>query len=218
MPAIARSPKRATYNWHSAGLTFAGHFYEIAAGGDAPIATEALKRIADLYAIEAEMRGRSADERRNVRQDRTRPLVEALKTWMEVKLAAVSQKGKVAEAIRYALSRWDGLCRFIEDGRVEINSNIVERAIRPLAINRKNALFAGSDGGGEHWAILASLIETCKLNNVDPEAYLTDVLARLVEDHPANRLDELASLELGQSLPGPKGRVTSLTFHTRRAP
>ena len=125
-------------------------FYEIAAGGDAPIATEALKRIADLYAIEAEMRGRSADERRKTRQDRTRPLVEALKTWMEVKLAAVSQKGKVAAALRYALSRWDGLCRFIEDGRVEIDSNIVERAIRPLAIGRKNWLFAGSDGGGEH--------------------------------------------------------------------
>ena len=166
-------------------------FYEIAAGGDAPIATEALKRIADLYAIEAEMRGRSADERRKTRQDRTRPLVEALKTWMEVKLAAVSQKGKVAAALRYALSRWDGLCRFIEDGRIEIDSNIVERAIRPLAIGRKNWLFAGSDGGGEHWAILASLIETCKLNNVNPEAYLTDVFDRLVEGHPINRLDEL---------------------------
>ena len=92
-------------------------FYEIAAGGDAPIATEALKRIADLYAIEAEIRGRSADERRNVRQDRATPLVEALKTWMELKLAAVSQKGKVAAALRYALSRWAGLSRFLDDGR-----------------------------------------------------------------------------------------------------
>jgi transposase len=166
-------------------------FYEIAAGGDAPIATEALKRIADLYAIEAEIRGRSADERRNVRQDRTRPLVDALKTWMEVKLAAVSQKGKVAAALRYALSRWVGLSRFLDDGHIEIDSNVVERAIRPLALNRKNALFAGSDGGGEHWAIHASLIETCKLNGVDPEAYLADIFARLVEGHPINRLDEL---------------------------
>ena len=85
----------------------------------------------------------------------------------------------------------EGLCRFIEDGRVEIDSNIVERAIRPLALKRQNALVAGSDGGGEHWVILASLSETCKLNNVDPEAYLSDVLARLVADHPANRLDDL---------------------------
>ena len=166
-------------------------FYEIAAGGLAPIATEALKRIADLYAIEAEIRGRSADERRAVRQDRARPRVEALKTWMEVKLAAVSQKSKIAVAFRYALSRWDGLSRFLDDGHIEIDSNTVERAIRPLALNRKNALFAGSDGGGEHWAIHATLIETCKLNGVDPEAYLADIFARLVEGHPINRIDEL---------------------------
>jgi hypothetical protein len=166
-------------------------FYEIAAGGDAPIATETLARIANLYAIEAEIRGRSAEERRVVRQDRARPIVEALKTWMEVKLAAVSQKGKVAAAFRYALSRWEGLSRFLDDGHIEIDSNVVERAIRPLALNRKNALFAGSDGGGEHWAIHATLIETCKLNGVDPEAYLADIFARLVEGHPINRLDEL---------------------------
>jgi transposase len=166
-------------------------FYEIAAGGDAPIATETLARIANLYAIEAEIRGRSAEERRVVRQDRARPIVEALKTWMEVKLAAVSQKGKVAAAFRYALSRWEGLSRFLDDGHIEIDSNVVERAIRPLALNRKNALFAGSDGGGEHWAIHATLIETCKLNGVDPEAYLADIFARLVEGYPINRLDEL---------------------------
>jgi transposase len=103
----------------------------------------------------------------------------------------VSQKSTIAEAIRYALSRWEGLCRFIADGRIEIDSNIVERAIRPLALNRKNALFAGSDGGGEHWAILASLIETCKLTDLDPEAYLADIFTRLVAGHPVNRLDEL---------------------------
>jgi len=166
-------------------------FYEIAAAGAAPIATEALARIAELYAIEAEMRARPADERRAIRSQRAQPIVDDLKIWFETKLALVSQKSTVAEAIRYALSRWEGLCRFIEDGRVEIDSNIVERAIRPLALNRKNALFAGSDGGGDHWAILASLIETCKLNSIDPEAYLADVLARLVADHPANRLDHL---------------------------
>jgi len=166
-------------------------FYEIAAAGAAPIATEALARIGALYAIEAEIRGRSADERRAVRLERVRPIVDDLKTWMETKLAMVSQKSTIAEAIRYALTRWEGLCRFIGDGRIEIDSNVVERTIRPLALNRKNALFAGSDGGGEHWAILASLIETCKLNNVDPEVYLADVFARLVAGHPINRLDEL---------------------------
>lgn len=166
-------------------------FYEIAAAGDAPIATEALARIAALYAIEAEIRGRSADERHAVRRERAAPIVDDLKTWMETRLTMVSQKSTIAEAIRYALTRWNGLCRFIEDGRIEIDSNVVERAIRPLALNRKNALFAGSDGGGEHWAILASLIETCKLNRVNPEAYLANVFARLVAGHSISRLDEL---------------------------
>jgi transposase len=166
-------------------------FYEIAAAGAAPIASEALARIAELYATEAEIRGRSAEERRTARDERARPIVDDLRAWLEAKLAMVSQKSAIAEAIRYALSRWEGLCRFLEDGRVEIDSNVVERAIRPLALNRKNALFAGSDGGGEHWAVMASLVETCKLNAVDPEAYLADIFARLVAGHPVTRLDEL---------------------------
>jgi transposase len=166
-------------------------FYEIAAAGAAPIAAEALRRIAELYAVEAEVRGRSADARRAIRQQRTKPLVDGLKTWLDDQLAAVSQKSAIAEAIRYALARWPGLTRFLDDGRIEIDSNVVERAIRPLALNRKNALFAGSDGGGEHWAILASLIETCKLNAVDPQTYLADILARLVARHPITRIDEL---------------------------
>jgi len=107
------------------------------------------------------------------------------------KLALISKKTKLAESIRYALSRWEGLVRFIDDGRIEIDSNIVERAIRPIALNRKNALFAGSDGGGEHWAVIASLIETCKLNGIDPQAYLADILTRIVNDHPQARIDEL---------------------------
>ena len=117
--------------------------------------------------------------------------VEELKTWLEAQLAAVSRKGTIAEAIRYGLGRWDGLVRFLDDGRIEIDSNVVERTIRPIALNRKNALFAGSDGGGEHWAILASLIETSKLNRIDPQAYLADILARIANDHPINRIDEL---------------------------
>ncbi len=166
-------------------------FYEIAARGPAPIAGEALTRIADLYAVEAEIKGQSADARRAVRQQKSKPLIDAMKTWLETQLAAVSQKSAIAAAIRYALARWTGLTRFIDDGRIEIDSNVVERTIRPLALNRKNALFAGSDGGGEHWAILASLVETCKLNAIDPQAYLADVFTRLVAGHPINRLDEL---------------------------
>src|SRR5690606_7699481 len=105
--------------------------------------------------------------------------------------ATVSKKSTIAEAIRYGLGRWDGLIRFLSDGRIEIDSNIVERAIRPIALNRKNALFAGSDSGGEHWAILASLIETSKLNGIDPQAYLANILACIANDHPINRIGEL---------------------------
>jgi len=166
-------------------------FYELAASGSAPIATEALERIKGLYAVEADIRGRPADERSAQRQERSKPIILALEPWLRAKLEIVSQKSKLAEAIRYALSRWEGLTRFLDDGRIEIDNNIVERSIRPIALNRKNALFAGSDGGAEHWAALASLIETCKLNQVDPEAYLTDVITRIVQGHPNSRLDEL---------------------------
>lgn len=166
-------------------------FYELAKAGPAPIATEALTRIAELYRIEGEIRGRPADERRAVRQARSRPAVEALEPWFRAKLALISAKSKLAEAIRYALARWAGLSRFLEDGRVEIDNNVVERTIRPLALTRKNALFAGSDGGAEHWAVIASLIETCKLIGVDPQAYLADVISRIVASHPQSRLDDL---------------------------
>ena len=143
------------------------------------------------YAVEKDIRGRNANERRAARQDKSCPTVDALEPWLREKLALISQKTKLAEAIRYALSRWDGLTRFIDDGRIEIDSNVVERAIRPIALNRKNALFAGSDGGGENWAIIASLIETCKLNGVDPIAYMADVITKIVNGHRASKLDEL---------------------------
>jgi transposase len=166
-------------------------FYEIQAAAPAPIATEMLVNIRALYEIETDLRGRDPDERWRVRQERARPIVEALRPWLEARLAAVSRKSTIAEAIRYALSRWDGLTRFLDDGRIEIDNNAVERAMRPIALGRKNHLFAGSDGGGEHWAILASLIETCKMNRVDPLAYLADVLDRIVNRHPMSRIDEL---------------------------
>ncbi len=166
-------------------------FYELAQAGPAPIASGALARIAALYKVESEIRGRSPEQRHAVRQARSRPLVEAFEPWLREKLTLVSQKSKLAEAIRYALSRWAGLGLFLDDGRVEIDSNVVERSIRPLALTRKNALFAGSDGGAEHWAVVASLIETCKLVGVEPQTYLTDVITRIVAGHPNSRIDEL---------------------------
>jgi len=191
MAATRPWPSGARYAWHSAGATCVRRFYELASAGPAPIASEALERIAALYRIEGEIRGRSAEERRAVRQARSRSLVEALQPWLREKLGLISQKSTLAEAIRYALSRWAGLSLFLDEGRVEIDSNVVERAIRPLALNRKNALFAGSDGGAEHWAVIASLIETCKLVGVEPNAYLTDVITRIVNDQPQSRADEL---------------------------
>ncbi len=166
-------------------------FFDIAKGGSAPIASEALERIAALYAIEKTIRGKSADERRAVRQEKSKPLVLALKIWLEQQLARVSTKSVIAEAIRYGSNHWDGLTRFLEDGRIELDTNIVERSIRPIALNRKNALFAGHDQGAENWAAIASLVETCKLYGVDPQAYFADVLIRLVNLWPASRLDEL---------------------------
>jgi transposase len=166
-------------------------FYELAVAGPAPIASEALKRIAELYAVETEIRGRSADERRALRHERSRPILDELEPWLRAKLGLISQKTKLAEAIRYTLTRWEGLTHFIDDGRIEIDSNVVERSIRPIALNRKNALFAGSDGGGEHWAVIASLIETCKLCNVEPQSYLADVITRILNGHPNSQIDDL---------------------------
>ena len=166
-------------------------FYELAAAGPAPIASEALSRINALYQVETEIRGKTGDERRTVRQAKTKPLVDALEPWLKQKLTLISQKTKLAEAIRYALTRWEGLTRFIDDGRIEIDNNIVERSMRPIALGRKNALFAGSDGGAEHWATIASLIETCKLCGVEPQAYLRDVITRIVNGHPNSQIDEL---------------------------
>jgi transposase len=170
---------------------FRRRFYDIAKTGNAPIASEALNRMGALYAIEAEISGCSANERRADRQARTRPLVEALRIWLDEQLERVPGRSPIAEAMRYGTSHWQGLCRFLDDGRVEIDTNVVERAIRPIALNRKNALFAGSDEGGANWAIIASLIETAKLNGVNPHAWLADTLTKLVNRWPASRIDEL---------------------------
>src|SRR5215471_11175172 len=166
-------------------------FFDVVQDGPAPIASEALERIAALYAIEKTIRGRSTGDRRAMRQEKSKPLVLALKAWLEQQLTHVSGKATIAEDIRYALNHWDGLTRFLDDGRIELDTNIVERSIRPIVLNRKNALFAGHDHGAENWACIASLVETCKLSGVDPQAYLTDVLTKLVNLWPASRLDEL---------------------------
>ena len=170
---------------------FRRRFYDIAKGGNAPIASEALERIGKLYEIEAEIRGQSAGQRRSQRQARAKPLVEELRTWLDKQLASVSGRSPIAQAMRYGTSHWHGLVRFLDDGRIEIDSNTVERSIRPIALNRKNALFAGSDEGGANWAIIASLIETCKLNGVNPHAWLTDTLTKLVNGWPNARIDDL---------------------------
>lgn len=166
-------------------------FYDVQQATGSPIAEEALSRIRDIYVIEAELRGQSPPHRLAARRNRSKPLVTALEAWLKAQLALVPAAGELAKAIRYALSRWDGLTRFLTDGHVEMDTNPVERAIRPVSLGRKNHLFAGSDGGGVRWAILCSLIETAKLNGVEPYAYLADVLQRMVDGYPVNRLDEL---------------------------
>jgi transposase len=166
-------------------------FYEVAEATGSPVAAEALRRIGELYAVEARVRRQSSAHRLAERRSFSRPIVQALNTWLEAQLPRVAGRSTLAEAIRYAFSRWEGLTRFLHDGRIELDTNPVERAIRPVALGRKNHLFAGSDGGGNRWAIVCSLIETCKLNGVEPYAYLNDVLTRMVEGHPVNRLDEL---------------------------
>jgi transposase len=166
-------------------------FYDVAEATGSPVATEALRRIGELYAIEARVRGQSSAYRLAERRSFSKPIVQALNSWLEAQLPLVSGRSTLAEAIRYALSRWEGLTRFLNDGRIELDTNPVERAIRPVALGRKNHLFAGSDGGGHRWAVVCSLVETCKLNGVEPYAYLRDVLQRMVDGHPVNHLDEL---------------------------
>jgi transposase len=155
-------------------------FYEFHASTQSPLAAEALTRIASLYAIEAEIRGHPAEHRRAARQQRSRPIVEALHAWLQATLPRLSGASDLAGAIRYMLHHWPGLILFLDDGRLELDTNAVERGMRPVALARKNALFAGSASAAEHWAIALTLIQTAKLNGLDPLAYLTEVLERIV--------------------------------------
>jgi len=155
-----------------------------------PIATEAVERIAALYLIEKEIKGRSPDQRRVIRTARAKPLFDDMRRWLEQALTQLTPKSETAAAIHYALALWDALARYLDDGRIELDNMITERALRSVAIGRRNYLFAGSDSGGERAAILYGLIGTARMNGLDPEAYLRYVLAR-VGEHPIKHVEEL---------------------------
>jgi len=155
------------------------------------IAAEGLRRIAEFYKVEADIRGCGPERRREARQARTAPLVAAFGDWLQQQRLRVSAKSRLGEKLSYIHNHWDGLQTFLQDGRVEIDSNSVENLIRPIALNRKNALFAGHDEGGKAWGRIASLIETAKINGVEPFAYLKATLEAIAAGHPQNRIDDL---------------------------
>jgi transposase len=165
-------------------------FYDLQVAHKSPVAAEALERIGALYGIEKEIHGRTPEERREVRNNRSRPLLGSLKQWLEEILGRLSKKSDTSLAVRYALGRWEALMRYCDDGGLEIDNNAAERALRAVALGRKNFLFAGSDRGGESAAAIYSLIGTAKLNGINPESYLRNVLSRIAE-HPINRVEEL---------------------------
>lgn len=155
-----------------------------------PTTTEALRRIGELYAIEAEIRGKPPAVRQQVRQQRSRPLLDSFEVWLRERLLTLSTQSETTKAINYMLNQWQALIYYCDDGLAEIDNNIAENALRGVALGRKNFLFAGADSSGERAAAMYSLIGSCKLNGIDPEAYLRHVLARIA-DHPVNRIDEL---------------------------
>jgi transposase len=164
---------------------------EITRNGAAPIAEDGVKRIGELYRIDAELRGLSPEARLAGRQERSAPLVADMQAWLVHHRACVATKSPLGKALAYIAKYWDGLRLFLTDGRIEVDNNSVERTILPIALNRKNALFAGHDAGAENWATIASLIETCKLNAVDPQSYLTATLTAIVNGHKQSQIDEL---------------------------
>jgi len=165
-------------------------FFDLARLNKAPIAAAAVERIDVLFAIEREINGLTPPERARVRQERSRPLMIELQTWLREQRARLSKNSDTTKAINYSLNRWHAFARFLDDGRLCMSNNAAERELRTVALGRKNWTFAGSDEGGRRAAAIYSLIATAKLNDIDPQAWLADVLARL-PDHPANRIHEL---------------------------
>ncbi|MBF0677304.1 MAG: IS66 family transposase [Devosia sp.] len=186
-PGRVGSNIRLAYCWAHARRKLV----DITRAGNAPIAEEGVRLIRELYSIEADIRGQGPDDRLAARQQRSAPAAARIREWLDHHRARVSAKAPLGEALGYIAKYWPGLVLFLADGRIELDNNAVERTIRPIALNRKNALFAGHDAGAENWAVIASLIETCKLNGVDPYAWLATTLRALVSDHKQSRINDL---------------------------
>jgi transposase len=167
-----------------------GKFFELARLQKAPIAIEAVRRIDELFAIEREINGRPIEQRLAVRRERSKPLVDKFEEWMRQEGKKLSPKHPLVKAMNYGLTRWEAFVRFLGDGRICMTNNAAERSVRGIAVGRRNWTFCGSDSGGHRAAVFYTLIETCRLNGVDPRAWLADVLARIA-DHPAHRIAEL---------------------------
>lgn len=175
------------------------HFFEVFKAVKSPLAKEAVDRIDVLYDIERHIRGQSAEARRVARQRHAVPLLAAMHAWMIETVTQIDNKSALADAFRYSINRWSSLCRYAEDGRLEIDNLIAERSIRGMGIGRRNFLFFGSDTGGERAAIIYALIETCKLNKIDPHRYLQYVIERIA-DHPINKIDQLLPWNVADQL------------------
>ncbi|MFM0053947.1 IS66 family transposase, partial [Caballeronia grimmiae] len=176
------------------------YIYDVHARTPTEATRQVLELIGELYGIEAHIRGKPVAERLRVRQEKSVPLLAAIKAWMTDKLTTLSKKSELAKAIRYSLNQWDALVLYGEKGRAEISNALAENALRCVSLGRKNFLFAGSDSGGERAAAMYGLIGTCKLNGINPRAYLEYVLTHIA-DHPINRVDELLPWNMASKLP-----------------
>jgi len=166
-------------------------FVKLVRSTKSPIAEAAVRQIATLYAVEAMVRGASPEVRLAARQEHSAPIIAALKPWFEKQLSMISSSSRLAEDIRYGLAHWERLTRFLDDGRLELDTNPVENAIRPICLTRKNALFAGHEIGAENWAQLSSIVATCRLNDINPVAYLAETLAAIINGHPQSQIEDL---------------------------